>query len=229
MDAHTGQRNPVAWTVLSKRLPAGTELSLLRWLAGARQPLRRSSPWLAQSCPSVFLCRDKTVPATSPPWLAQSCPSVFLCRDKTVPATRPPWLGQSCPSVPPCRDKTVPATRPPWLGQSCPSVPPCRDKTVPATSPPWLRQSCPSVPPCRDKTVPATKPPVACTVLSKRFPLQGQDCPCYEAPRGLHSLVQAFHPAGTRLSLLRDFSNSLKARRLARFFYSQSADSCPSA
>ncbi|GIV07573.1 MAG: hypothetical protein KatS3mg017_0775 [Fimbriimonadales bacterium] len=42
------------------------------------------------------------------------------------------------------------------------------------------------------------------------FPLQGQDCPCYEMLRGLDSPVQALPPAGTGLSLLRDFSNTLK-------------------
>ncbi|GIV11707.1 MAG: hypothetical protein KatS3mg020_1198 [Fimbriimonadales bacterium] len=70
---------PVAWTVLSKRFPhAGTGLSLRRWVAVARQPLLRSSPWLGQSCPSVFPFRDRTVPAT------------MGCSSKTTPATQFP-------------------------------------------------------------------------------------------------------------------------------------------
>ncbi|GIV08057.1 MAG: hypothetical protein KatS3mg019_0148 [Fimbriimonadales bacterium] len=131
------QRNPVAWTVVSKRFPhAGTRLSL-----------RRPSPWLGQSCPSVSSCRDKTVPATNPPRGLDSPVQAFPpCRDKTVPATNPPvaWtvLSKRFPHAGTrlslLRWLTVarqPLRRPsPWLGQSCPSVSPMQGQSCPCNA-----------------------------------------------------------------------------------------------
>ncbi|GIV10698.1 MAG: hypothetical protein KatS3mg020_0189 [Fimbriimonadales bacterium] len=127
MDAHTGQRNPVAWIVLSKRSTPCRD----KTVPATKPPVA----WTVLSKRSTP-CRDKTVPATKPPvaWTVLSKRST-PCRDKTVPATKLPvaWTVLSKRSTP-CRDKTVPATKLPvaWTVLSKRSTP-CRDKTVPAT------------------------------------------------------------------------------------------------
>ncbi|GIV10145.1 MAG: hypothetical protein KatS3mg019_2236 [Fimbriimonadales bacterium] len=179
-------------------------------------------PLQGQDCPCYASFCGLDSPVQALPLQGQDSPCYEVPCGLDSPVQALPLQGQDCPCYASFCGLDSPVQALPLQGHDCPcyEVPCGLDSPVQAFPPagtgqsllrsaPWLGQSCPSISSCRDKTVPATKFPVAWTVLSKHFLLQGQDSPCYEVPCGLDSPVQAFPPAGTRLSLLRDFSNTL--------------------